>query len=203
MRERPSRKYARKLVHFSIVHSEQEMGRFAPCVKRLQIQRFGPSVPVRKAQALRQFWHRAERSLASLDPSRERVRLYQDGLPVCGREREIVEDLARKGSLNHRLLLKLIERGAVLMGTESPGLLELEYRLAEASLEGKKGKGPEGADLPDPEDLLKRRDAFIARRINNTLLPGETGAVFLGALHSLDGLLDADVEVRRPLGGGV
>jgi hypothetical protein len=45
------------------------------------------------------------------------------------------------------------------------------------------------------EELLKKRDRFIARRINSTLRPGETGILFLGMLHSLAALLDEDIRV--------
>ena len=48
------------------------------------------------------------------------VLLYQDGLPVCGEEKRIAQDLARTGSANHRLLLELMARGARLIGTEAP-----------------------------------------------------------------------------------
>jgi DNA-binding response OmpR family regulator len=42
-------------------------------------------------------------------------------LPVCGRDLEIVAELAKAGSRNHPLLLRLKGRGALLMGTESAG----------------------------------------------------------------------------------
>jgi len=59
----------------------------------------------------------------------ERARLYQDGLADCGREKEIVAELAKAGSRNYRLLLRLIEKGAIIMGTESAELLIREYQL--------------------------------------------------------------------------
>jgi hypothetical protein len=137
----------------------------------------------------------------------ERVRLYQDGLPVCGRELEIVADLAKKGSLNHRLLQQLIEKGASLMGTESAELLLEEYERAKVAARsaiaghsrGSRGSRPSGrgpASLP-ADTLLSRRDGFIAARINSTLREGETGILFLGMLHSLDNLLAEDIEVVK------
>ncbi|MFH0844960.1 MAG: hypothetical protein V1930_05745, partial [Pseudomonadota bacterium] len=47
--------------------------------------------------------------------------------------------------------------------------------------------------------VLRERDRHIAHRINTTLGPGETGILFLGMLHSLDGLLDEDIRVTYPL----
>jgi hypothetical protein len=45
--------------------------------------------------------------------------------------------------------------------------------------------------------LLEKRDRYLADRIDRTLSPRETGLVFLGMLHSLTGLLPANVQVTR------
>ena len=55
---------------------------------------------------------------------------YQDGLPVSGHELRIVNELARAGSSNHQLLLRMRLRGATIMGTEAGELLVQEYQLA-------------------------------------------------------------------------
>jgi len=47
--------------------------------------------------------------------------------------------------------------------------------------------------------LLKRRDQYIARRINDTLLAGETGLIFLGMLHSVRSWLDKDIRIVYPI----
>lgn len=47
--------------------------------------------------------------------------------------------------------------------------------------------------------LLKKRDQFIAQRINNTLIPGETGIIFLGMLHDLEGLVDKTIHIVCPI----
>ena len=46
-------------------------------------------------------------------------------------------------------------------------------------------------------DLLDRRDAFVARRIDETLSSGQIGCLFLGLMHSLQGRLPADISVTR------
>ena len=56
---------------------------------------------------------------------------------------------------------------------------------------------------PASDILLKRRDQFIADRINDTLGPGETGILFLGMLHSLGHLLDEQIKVVYPISGPV
>jgi hypothetical protein len=47
--------------------------------------------------------------------------------------------------------------------------------------------------------LLKKRDRYIAGRINTTLGKGETGILFLGMFHSLQGLLDRNIRVIYPV----
>ena len=78
--------------------------------------------------------------------------------------------------------------------TKDPDLLRKEYELIMAGL-------PSGGVAADAEsaavfgDLLDRRDHFIARRIDKTLLDGETGILFLGALHRATAMLPNSISV--------
>jgi hypothetical protein len=128
------------------------------------------------------------------------VRLYQDGLPVCGHERAIVSELAGAGSRNHRLLLELETRGATLMGTESPELLVEEYQLATAAFAPAAAVRKNLLQQKLRDTLLEKRDRFIADRINRTLNTGESGILFLGMLHEAAKYLDPDINVVTPLG---
>jgi hypothetical protein len=127
---------------------------------------------------------------------------------------DIVRDLARAGSPNHQLLLDLVAEGAVVTGTESPELLLQEYELTQQILtrleSAPAGVAPRatsaepatrGRAIRGPRELgkalLEKRDRYLADRIDRTLSPRETGLVFLGMLHSLTGLLPADVQVTR------
>jgi len=200
-----SKAFRRKLVHIPIVHSETDLGDLSGPVQRAGLRLLGSRAWRSKLKAIEAMWAEIERSIEHSELSYERVRLYQDGLPVCGRELEIVADLAKKGGLNHRLLQRLIEKGASLMGTESSELLLEEYERAKVvarsaiASHSRRAKGPrpstrDPTSLPG-DTLLSRRDSFIAARINSTLREGETGILFLGMLHSLDNLLAEDIEV--------
>jgi hypothetical protein len=132
----------------------------------------------------------------------EKVRLYQDGLPVCGREVEIVTELAKAGSRNHRLLLRLMDRGAAVMGTESGELLVQEYKLVKQILDAgdsQKATHLEVRHKALSQALLKQRDKAIAERINSTLRAGETGLLFLGMLHAVGDWLAKDIRVTQPI----
>ena len=193
--------HARTLIYFPIVHTPADMGALQESVARATLEKAGRAGLARKTAAIDQIWTEFEAAIDALTLSFDRVRLYQDGLPVCGREAEIVTELARSGSRNHQLLLRLMAQGAVLMGTESGDLLVQEYQSARQSLTT---RPPRAAGVAAPrralsEALLQRRDQFMAQRINETLKSGETGILFLGMLHSLERYLNPDVKVIYPL----
>ncbi|MBI4027963.1 MAG: hypothetical protein HY360_23465 [Verrucomicrobia bacterium] len=190
----------RMLIHIPIIHTEVDMGSLSESVKRIAIQKLGRGKWRRRTRQIEQMWRSIERTLEKLPMPCEKVRLYQDGLPVCESEIKIVRELAEKGSRNHQLLLRLMEKGATLMGTESAELLLQEYQLATqlyAPAVPRATVKIESRDQAIRQSLLQERDRYIAERINHTLRPGETGILFLGILHSVDGRLDRDIRVMR------
>jgi hypothetical protein len=153
-------------------------------------------------RAIDELWAEIEQVVATMRLPHGRVRLYQDWLPICGRVEEIVRELAAKGSRNHCLLLRLMEKGATIMGTESPEMLIEEFERVKRSIGGRSPSRMKNRqnDARDSDDtLLGRRNQFIAHRINTTLQPGETGILFLGMLHTLEHLLDQDIQVIYPI----
>jgi hypothetical protein len=200
-RDAPSPGFSRTLIYLPIVHTQADMGALKESVARATMEKTGRAGLARKAAAIDQIWTEIEAAIDALTLSFDRVRLYQDGLPVCGREGEIVTELAQAGSRNHQLLLRLMAHGAVLMGTESGDLLVQEYQLARQSLTARppRAAGVAASRRVLSDTLLQRRDQFMAQRINDTLKSGETGILFLGMLHSLERYLNRDVKVVYPL----
>jgi hypothetical protein len=128
------------------------------------------------------------------------TRIYQDGLPVCDHELAIVKELAQKGSQNHALLVELLDRGAILMGTEDPKLLVREYQriLKLAAL----AHAPVSEDVAlefkrEGDELLRERDLYISKRISSTLGEDERGILFIGLLHRVDELFGGDIRVQN------
>jgi hypothetical protein len=190
----------RKLVYIPIIHTAADMGTLAPSIRGKKLSMVGRQGLARNVAAVEKMWDKIERVASRLPLTPGTVRVYQDGLPICQHEQEIVSELAESGSRNHRLLLQLQSRGARVMGTESPELLVEEYQLAKASL----ASGVTAEDASRQRQLrdtvLEKRDRFIADRINVTLGDGETGILFIGMLHSLSRFLDSDIRVAYPLG---
>ncbi|MDP2957869.1 MAG: hypothetical protein Q8N53_15690 [Longimicrobiales bacterium] len=192
----------RILYHYPIVHSQSEMGAFSETIRKVTLEKLGERVWRRKVALIGKLWHGIEESVDALALDYTRTRVYQDGLPVCGKESEIVSEIARLGSPNHQLLLRLQARGAAIMGTESPNLLLEEYALLKKVLQGKDAKEvlqAEAMHEAASNFILKKRDTFIAARIGETLQVGETGVLFLGILHDLSGLLPAGIQVQLPI----
>jgi hypothetical protein len=190
----------RRLVWIPIIHTQVDQGSMSESIRKLYVRKQGQRKWDQHVRAIEKKWSQIEVSIDDLNLSYSSVRLYQDGLPVCGQEAAIVDELARAGSRNHGLLLKLVGKGARLTGTESPELLLEEYELARhvlVSLESHRGSAAASSQRERSKSLLERRDRFIARRIDETLEPNETGLLFLGLLHSLKGYLPPDISVRR------
>lgn len=180
----------RKLLYIPILHSSADLGSLSETLKKAYLARYGPHKWQEHVRKIEEFWDLVTRRVLSLPVHFRWVKIYQDGLPCCGRELDIVREVAAKGSKNHRLLLQLASRGAILVGTEDPELLLEEYRLLNTT-----GEGTQPEAQQEPADLMLKRDAFIARRIAETLDGGETGLLFIGALHQVGKLLPADIQV--------
>ncbi len=190
--------FPRTLIYIRIIHSQVDMGAFSKSVRRVALEKFGEAAWKRKVNLIEEMWQEIEKFIKKLSLSYEKVRLYQDGLPVCGREDEIVSEVAKAGSWNYRLLLHLMKKGATIMGTESPELLVEEYEQTKQILaEGDVSQADQNKSHPQApgESLLDRRDQYIADRIHSTLQSGETGILFLGMLHSLEKRLPKDMQV--------
>ena len=127
--------------------------------------------------------------------------LYQDGMVAEGSVgRKVAEDTAAAGSLNYQLVLRLLDRGASLVKTEDFALVKREYdrliAIIRAKSIGSKLVAIARYKLAKAA-LLRRRDAFIGARINETLKPDQTGILFMGALHRVDKRLACDVQVKH------
>ena len=195
--------YTRQLILVPILHTMADMGTMAEGLEAAYVERFGRRHWEEFRALVDGFWPMVRANLDALSLDYHRVDLYQDGLPVCGRELEIVQKAAAAGSDNHQLLLDLLAKGAALMGTEDPSLLLEEYRRVQSALKPNGGgparfapAGP-AAQASQGREMLNTRDAYIGGRIGQTLLPRRTGLLFLGMMHDVESHLPEDIIVRR------
>jgi len=187
----------RTLIVIPIIHTEQDMGGLSEKVKQQYVTRYGAKKWAEHLKSINQVWNGIRQMIAGLELPYVKVRLYQDGLPLCGKEANIVKEVATQGSKNHQLLTELMAQGAQLMGTEDPALLLQEYQLLQSVLDGEK-QGYGNLQEEKSRVLLAQRDRFIAGRINATLSADEMGLLFVGMAHSVEPLLDPDI-LTQPL----
>ena len=190
----------RILIHIPIVHTSADLGALGIRIREQLIKTFGERWWQGNLGSVERVWDEIEAALNDLDLPYSRLRIYQDGLPVCGRELDIVKELAAGGSRNHRLLLELSRRGAEIIGTESGELLTEEYRRIKGLLEtpsspsqGRRDATASGAHL------IEKRDRFIASRIDTTLHEDDIGMLLLGMLHAIAPLLAKDIKLLNLL----
>ncbi len=179
----------RELIYVPIIHTEVDMGTMSDSVKKEYLAKYGKEKWQQHIEAIDSMWDGLHKKVFSLNLPYKRTRIYQDGLPVCGKELEIVRKIARKGSLNHKIVLKLVNKEAKLEGTEDPELLLEEYnnfrKLYQAANMAEKIRAIENYRRA-AEELLIKRDKFIARRIETTLAEDEIGILFMGLRHTVD-----------------
>ncbi len=176
------------------------MGSLAEAMAAAIIDRFGRRHWEQYVTLLDGYWKTVRAEMEGLCLDYSQVDLFQDGLPVCGKELELTQKAAAAGSENHQLLLDLVARGASLMGTEDPALLLEEYRNVKAALEHPQDATASTAGAParpQYKETLVKRDQYMAKRIDASLRPGRIAVLFLGMMHKVDALLPADIVSTR------
>lgn len=201
----------RKLIYVPIIHTEADLGSMAGILQKEFEKKYDQQKWKVHLKAIDEMWQGISEKIIKLNLDWRKVRVYQDGLPLCGREAEIVTDLAKNGSVNHRIVLDLFYRGAKLEGSEDSNLLLQEYKflqkIAQAKTTSLRKKLIEEYNQASRELLIKR-DQFIANRIDQTLDKKETGILFIGLMHQVDRFLPDDIMVsflihRLPFGEDV
>lgn len=185
----------RRLKYIPIIHTGVEMGSMYGTLKDEYIRRFGIQKWEEHNRIIEDFWNGIRNKVFDLSLDYPNTRLYQDGLPVCGKEMDLVQELVKMGSRNHQILMELIQLGAKLEGTEDPKLLLEEYdylKKASADLDKPKMKR---RYQQSAKRILQKRDSYIAQRIDETLRGGETGLLFIGITHRVDKKLPKDIEI--------
>ncbi|MFH1941753.1 MAG: hypothetical protein ABIL68_06575 [bacterium] len=189
----------RKLIYVPIIHTEADLGSMAEFLKKEYKRRYNQKKWQAHTKAVEEMWNGIREKIVRLNQDWQRVRIYQDGLPVCGRELEIVTDLAKMGSVNHQIVVDSVRRGGKLEGTEYSKFLLEEYDTLQKVAHAKNDRQRKNLINEynrGSSELLIKRDRFIANRIDQTLGKREIGILFIGILHAVDKFLPADIEVK-------
>jgi hypothetical protein len=188
----------RRLIYIPIIHTEADMGSIAKGLKKEFTRKHGRGKWKEHVRAVDDMWDGIKRKIEGLKLDYKKVRIYQDGLPLSGREMDIVEEVAAKGSKNYQIVRDLVNQGAHLEGTEDINLLLEEYKYVKevTGITNPIQKEEVIKKLRGMADaLLVKRGRFIAQRIDKTLKEGETGILFMGIKHEVDKYLPKDIKV--------
>ncbi len=189
----------RKLLYVPIIHEDADMGSVASSIGKKSVEMCGMERWERHREIVTRFWDRISAYFEEMDP-RDLV-IYQDGLMVDGElGRRIIEEGAKKGSRNYRIVHDLVKRGGEIRKTEDMALIkkELERILQLAQMEPEQETNSHASQPGiDGKRLMEERDRFMAKTINETLKSREKGVLFLGAFHNVLSRLADDIAVTE------
>jgi len=175
----------RKLIYIPVIHSGSDMGSIADGINKKGTSELGREAWQAHIKTVEQYWDLIADYCERPELDKGALKIYQDSMVTDGEiASKIIEDNLKMGSRNYRIISKLISKGAEIVKTEDFSLVKKEQKLFKLLIIKYKRK-----------TLMKKRDAFITASIDETLLPGETGLLFLGAYHNILNKLPADIEV--------
>jgi len=189
----------RTLIYVPIIHSSADMGSLAKELKRQIVAVPGENKWQKHTATVNGYWDAIESYFENIKIYIKGIKIYQDGMFAEGEmAMKILEEGIKSGSKNSEIVANLIGRGAILMKTEDFKMVKDEYDGVQAIIKSKtqirKLLQLLRYKILKPRYLL-RRDKFIANRIDETLLPNETGILFIGAFHNIIKKLPKDITV--------
>ena len=173
-----------------------------PWARTLQqegLREFGETLWKRHEETVLGFWDAIAGYFDSIEVPG--FKIYQDGM-VAGGETAmaIVREVRQTGSRNYQIISELIRKGAILVKTEDLNLVKEERDWILKMTQAKSRTQKLAAALKyklAKNNLLERRDKFIAKQINDTLQEGERGILFIGAFHHVRKWLEKDIHVEE------
>jgi len=189
----------RTLIYVPVIHTSADLGSIAKEVAKRGIRDLGQELWEKHRKTVEGFWDVVSDYFDSIDV--KDMKIYQDGM-VAEDEvgKKIAEDTAKAGSKNYQLILKLLDRGAVLVKTEDFKLVKKEYDRLLAITQAKSMTKKIIAFIKYKLVkliLLNRRDNFIANRIEQTLKAEEKAILFIGAFHNIKKRLPKDIRIKE------
>ena len=187
------------LIYVPVIHSSTDLGSLAKKVARRGIADLGEDFWRKHRKIVDGFWNAVLHYFDSIKASG--MKIYQDGMIADGQVgQKIVEEGAKAGSKNYELVSRLLKRGAILVKTEDFKLVKEERDRLLTITQAKSITQKFLAFIKyrlTKNRLLNTRDAFITKRIDETLNHSETGILFIGAYHNIKNKLPKSVHVRE------
>ena len=189
----------RELLYVPIIHVDSDLGSIASDIDKRSADICGEERWERHKQSVTIFWDKIEEYFKKLDAGN--LKIYQDGLLADGElGQKIIEEGARKGSRNFRIILDLMGKGGEIRKTEDVELLKEEYnrilKLAQTKSLWERATAYIGYRI-HKDRMMGKRDRFVAETINETLKEEERGVLFMGAFHEVVQHIAKDINVKE------
>ena len=189
----------RTLLYVPIIHTSADLGSLAEEVHRKGLENFGENMWRDHLRTIDGYWDALFLYFDSIHVSGAKI--FQDGMFADGDVGlNIIQEGEKAGSKNHRLVSKLLQRGALLMKTEDFNLVNKErdrlLKMIRSKTTAEKIFGLFLYKLTK-KMLLRQRDEYIAQRIDQALNEGETGILFIGAYHQIKPRLPRDIKIKE------
>jgi len=187
------------LIYVPVIHSSADLGSLAKEVTKRGIAGLGEDFWKKHTKTVDGFWNAVSHYFSSIEISG--MKIYQDGMIVDGEVgQKIVEEGVKAGSKNYKLVSRLLKRGAILVKTEDFKLVKEERDRLLTITQAKSIAQKFFAFIKyklTQNRLLNTRDAFITKRIDETLDHSETGILFIGAYHNIKNKLPKSIHARE------
>lgn len=189
----------RTLLYVPVIHSIADMGSLGKELKETSTSRLGEKKWQIHVDTVNHYWETIEAYFDQNVKDARGIKVYQDGMFVDGESAmNIIHTGINSGSKNSEIVLKLLQKGAILIRTEDFKMVKDEYDGFQSILKSKNNLTKLfyllRFKILKPV-YLKRRDQFIARQIDDTLGENETGILFIGAYHQVSKRLPKDIKV--------
>jgi hypothetical protein len=189
----------RTLLYVPVIHTSADLGSIAEHIAKRGIADLGRDFWEKHKRTVDGFWNAVSNYFDSMDVTG--VKIYQDGMVAQDDVgRKIAEDTAKAGSKNYQLILRLLERDAILVKTEDLSLVKKEYDRLRAITQAKSITAKLVAFMKYKlvkTILLRKRDTFIAGKIDQTLNVGEKAILFIGAFHDIKKRLSKNIQIKE------
>lgn len=187
----------RVLYYVPMIHSDKELAEIGTIIKDLRVKICGQKSAKYDEEQIEELWRTIRAWVFRTIKDISGLIIYQDGMPVGprGKIRKLFDLVLSEHpeSPLFRLTKELLDKGAVLEGTEDIGLVIKRSNIYKEIYEvaAKCSDPTEARDfivrkVAECDNLILQADQFIAKRINETLPEDEKSIVFMGFRHEVD-----------------
>lgn len=181
------------LYYVPIIHTSEEYGALSPAIRQAFISRLGEKMFEKLQEEIHAYWRLVEARIEKTIHNFNGLIIYQDSFPVGPREKileffgHLLRDHPQK-SPNFNLVKGLLDKGAILEGTEDMNLV-LEQMKIYQLVSGASSPSEQNRILAEnaacAKEIMRKRDVFIAQRICDMLPDDGRGILFIGRDHDV------------------